>query len=134
MTARLFGPRAPGHIAVDLPWPPTVNTYWRHITIHGRARTVLSEGGRRFRQAALRRLFEHDKHHLRLPGPLSVSMRFYPPDRRKRDLDNLPKGVLDAMTHAGVWDDDSQIKRLELSMEDVDTTGLGLVCVDVDVL
>jgi hypothetical protein len=45
---------------------------------------------------------------------LSVRLLAYPPDRRIRDLDNLPKGVLDALTHAGVWGDDSQIDDLRI--------------------
>lgn len=36
------------------------------------------------------------------------------PDRRVRDLDNLPKAVLDAITAAGVWDDDGQIDFLSV--------------------
>jgi len=36
------------------------------------------------------------------------------PDRRRRDLDNLLKSLLDAITHAGIWDDDSQVKHLEI--------------------
>ncbi len=36
----------------------------------------------------------------------------YPPDRRARDLDNLGKALLDALTKAGVYGDDSQIDHL----------------------
>ena len=32
-----------------------------------------------------------------------------PPDLRKRDLDNLLKQTLDALQHAGIYLDDSQI-------------------------
>jgi crossover junction endodeoxyribonuclease RusA len=34
------------------------------------------------------------------------------------DLDNLPKGMLDALTHAGVWGDDSQIDDLQVTRQD----------------
>jgi Holliday junction resolvase RusA-like endonuclease len=43
-----------------------------------------------------------------------VVVEVYVPDRRKRDLDNLHKGILDSLTHAGVWGDDSQIDDLRI--------------------
>jgi crossover junction endodeoxyribonuclease RusA len=35
----------------------------------------------------------------------------YPPDAR-RDIDNYNKALFDALTHAGIWEDDSQVKRM----------------------
>ena len=49
-----------------------------------------------------------------LKDRLSVEITLYPPDRRKRDLDNYLKGTLDALTHAGLWEDDSQIDTLSI--------------------
>lgn len=45
---------------------------------------------------------------------LSLSILAYPPDRRKRDLDNILKSLLDALMHARVYSDDSQIDRLSI--------------------
>ena len=40
------------------------------------------------------------------PGArLSLHLHVCPPDRRARDLSNLPKALEDALTHAGVWAD-----------------------------
>ena len=39
-------------------------------------------------------------------------MDAYPPDRRRRDLDNLLKCTQDSLAHAGVYEDDSQIDVL----------------------
>lgn len=49
-----------------------------------------------------------------LGGRLAVRLDAYPPDRRKRDLDNIGKAFLDALIHGGVYRDDSQIDRLEI--------------------
>jgi len=51
-------------------------------------------------------------------GWLAVEATFTPPDRRGRDVDNLAKALLDALQHAGVMRDDSQVRRLVLEMED----------------
>lgn len=101
-------------IKITLPWPPTVNTYWRHVVMNGSARTMLSKKGRQYREAAAHALmFENRGVVLRgLTDRLAVHILASPPDRRARDLDNLPKGILDALTHAEVWLDDSQIDDL----------------------
>ena len=38
----------------------------------------------------------------------------YPPDKKRRDLDNHMKALLDAITHAGLWEDDEQIDQLQI--------------------
>ncbi len=45
---------------------------------------------------------------------IGVSIVLHYPDNRRRDLDNSLKGLFDAMTHAGVWKDDSQIDKLHI--------------------
>lgn len=90
----------------DLPYPPSVNHYWRRVG----ARTLISRQGRAFRDSvcsllALRRLHP-------LEGWLKVHLQFFPPDRRRRDVDNIQKPVLDALQHAGVYHDDFQIVSL----------------------
>lgn len=98
---------------IDLPYPPSTNRLWRSV----RGRNILSEEGRQYRseglwvlqgiQATTRPAWPHT-------GRLSVTMTAYPPDNRRRDLDNLLKAVLDLLTHGGVYGDDSQIDRLTI--------------------
>lgn len=93
---------------IRLPYPPSVNHYWRRVG----ARTLISAEGRRYRKriAAIlpgRRIARFD-------GALSVHVAVHPPDRRRRDLDNVCKALLDALEHAGVYEDDNQIDHLEV--------------------
>lgn len=44
--------------------------------------------------------------------PAAVEITLFPPDARRRDIDNYNKALFDALTHAGVWEDDSQVKRM----------------------
>jgi crossover junction endodeoxyribonuclease RusA len=74
---------------------------------------MISEAGRRFQSNACAAIIEQLR---RLPKPSSslcaVEILLYPPDNRRRDIDNYTKGLFDALTHAGVWEDDSQVKRM----------------------
>ncbi len=96
---------------LTLPFPPSVNTYWRNT----RKGVLISASGRSFRSNALADIMEQLR---RAPEPITVnvavSVILYPPDKRPRDLDNYLKAAFDSLTHAGVWVDDKQIKRFEV--------------------
>lgn len=100
-------------LSITLPWPPTVNTYYRHVVIGRSPRTLISETGRRYREAV--NTLVASTAPKRLEGDLTVHVEAWFPDRRRRDLDNLLKSLLDSLTHAGVWDDDSQVVDLRIS-------------------
>ena len=92
-----------------LPFPPSVNHYWRHVG----HRTLISRTGRAYRQQLV-----HDvqRSGLRaLTGPIRIEVIATRPDRRRRDVDNLLKSLLDALDHADVYEDDSQIHDLRIS-------------------
>lgn len=102
-------------IILNLPYPPTVNTYWRNTLIHGKPRVLISEAGRKYRKAVYDAVLMAVPSQRKAPtGRLEVGIMAYMPDRRARDLDNLPKALLDALTHAGVIEDDSLIDRLNI--------------------
>ena len=104
-----------GGLAFDLPWPPSTNTYWRHTLIKGKPRVLLSQEGRVFRRAAAHALLLQGIVIKGLDGRLAVQIILHAPDRTKRDLDNFGgKAVLDAITHANVWHDDSQVDDLHI--------------------
>ena len=98
---------------LTLPYPPSVNSYWRHPSRGPLAgRHLISEDGRRYREAV--RAYVADGRTNPITGPLAVDIEAFFPDRRKRDLDNILKSLLDSLTHAGVWEDDSQIADLRI--------------------
>jgi crossover junction endodeoxyribonuclease RusA len=43
---------------------------------------------------------------------LRIDLFVYPPDNKRRDLDNICKAVLDALQHANVFADDFYIQQL----------------------
>ena len=94
---------------IKLPWPPSANRYWRHPSTGKLAgRHLISEEGRAYRKAVAQAVMLDKYQAVRMDGYLSVEIDCYPPDRRKRDLDNLLKGILDAMQKAGCYKDDNQ--------------------------
>ena len=94
---------------LTLPWPPSVNRYYRNVA----GVTKISAEGRAYRAAVVNLLAEH-RTVPPLAGAVAVDIEAHMPDRRRRDLDNLLKGLLDALTHAGLWLDDSQVADLRI--------------------
>ncbi len=113
-------------VRLYLPWPPALNNLYANV---GRRR-VLTRAGRDYKKAVAAIVAE--KRPGRVVGKLVVSIWAYPPDRRKRDLDGLFKAALDALGEAWVYEDDSQIVRLEIDLGKVVKGGMLGVCVRGD--
>ena len=107
-----------------LPYPPSVNHYW----LRNRNGSVrVSKEGVSFRQEVWLRC--RQERISGLTGRLSLSIEAFPPDRRRRDLDNLLKAVCDALQHGGVYKDDSQIDGLTIIRRGIKKGGGLLVTV-----
>lgn len=94
---------------IELPWPPTVNHYY---TV-ARGRKILSKKGRDYKEAAWLHLLSQGRYK-QLEGDVSLFIRAYPPDKRRRDIDNILKPLLDVLTTAGIYKDDSQVTDLRI--------------------
>ncbi len=92
----------------ELPYPASINHYWRRVG----PRTLISREGRRFRRNVMAILAEMGIEPL--TGKLIVDVEVFPPDRRRRDIDNVLKSLLDALEHGGAFHDDSQIVKLTI--------------------
>lgn len=100
-------------ITVTIPWPPSVNHYWR---IFGN-RKILSVEGRAFKAKALQAVtdqFGFIEPWQSLSGGIEVQLFAHPPDKRRRDIDNLTKAVLDLLTESRLIVDDSLISKLSI--------------------
>lgn len=96
--------RASAHVV--LPIPPSVNRCWRNVPGVGRVRTAHY---RAWRDAAGWEL--RAQRPPQIPGDVSISIRAGRP-RRRRDLDNIIKPVLDILVSCGVIVDDSHVVAL----------------------
>jgi crossover junction endodeoxyribonuclease RusA len=105
-------------IVLSLPYPPSVNTYWRHLSKGPLAgRSLISEKGRNYRRDVIEQLLVDRTPSVGI-ARVAVDIEARMPDRRQRDLDNIPKAVLDALTHAKFWADDGQIDDLRIWRSD----------------
>lgn len=96
-------------IELTLPWPPSNNVYYRNVD----GVMKISENGRAYRKAVAGQVLIQ-RGAKQYAGRLAVEIEAHVPDKRRRDLDNLFKSVLDSLTHAGVWLDDSQVDELSI--------------------
>jgi len=100
---------------LSLPWPPSVNHYWRH----DRGITHISAEGRAYRVAVwgiVKRSASSPKDDPSWPldGRVRIVVHTHAPDNRARDLDNILKALLDALGHAKVYLSDAQIDDLHV--------------------
>ena len=116
-------------LRLKLPWPPSVNQYWRAVAVGGRARNILSKKGREYREVVGASIKEQTEEHETTEERLRVNILASPPDRRRRDLDNILKPLLDGMEHAEVYKDDSQIDELRIARLDPSKGGSVVVVV-----
>ena len=61
---------------------------------------------------------------------LQMQVTLYPRDRRKQDIDNRIKALWDALTDAGVYNDDEQIDILIVQRGEIRKGGGCLVIID----
>ena len=111
---------------LTLPYPPSVNHYWRRVG----PQTLISREGRTFRRNVCALLGGGGMRKPPSSGRIALAMDAFPPDRRRRDLDNIQKPVLDALEHAGIYADDSQIDLLVTRRREAVPDGRLLVTVE----
>ena len=106
---------------ITLPWPPSVNMVYRSFAFINRAgkpmsRMIISKDGKAYFEMA---------QELLKGGPtfgdrrLKVVVTAHALDRRKRDLGNLDKVLMDSLQKSGVFDDDEQIDDLRFKRGEI---------------
>ena len=103
-------------VLITLPWPPSMNTYWRAFN----GRNILSAKGRQYKESAYARVLLAGCP--KFTGPCCVSIRLFPPDERRRDADNTLKPVIDCLVANGVIDGDDYriVRRIEVEWAEKD--------------
>lgn len=100
------GSNHPQGITLTLPYSPSGNTLY---PTGGDKKRHISSKGNQYRQNVYGCVLEQQGIFKPLSGPLISTIGMYPPDRRKRDLDNTFKALFDALKYSNVFHDDDQI-------------------------
>ena len=94
------------HYELYLPFPPTNNNYY----VKTKRGVFISQKGRKFRSEVEEAIAQQ------LPGAwiderILVETVYFMPDARRRDVANYSKALHDAITEAGLWEDDQLIDQ-----------------------
>jgi len=107
-------------LELGLPFPPSVNHYWGQRTFKGRTIRFIGARGKQFRKDVEKAIEPHQSHCKKFfydKPSLGIKIQVFAGDRRKRDLDNLNKALLDALEHAGAYEDDCYIDYIMMSRD-----------------
>lgn len=103
-------PQVAAEVNIVLPYPPSVNSLYRTF----RGRMLISKRGREWMKLAVHEAKTQAAGWF-VNGACSIEIRAYVPDNRRRDIDNIGKGLFDCITHAGIWKDDCQVKDMRIT-------------------
>lgn len=97
-------------IELELPYPPSVNTYWAVRKYRGRVAVGKSAKAIAWHASASAAILEAGRPTVGLAA-VKVEIVAHPP-RRSCDVDNCLKAILDALEAAGVVENDNQVAEI----------------------
>ena len=119
-------------LTIELPFPVSANAYWmiagRRLIKTKRARAYIAEVVLYWLNAKMlgARAFGEDE-----TLALAIAIH-YPVDKRKHlDTDNALKVLIDAMETAGIYQNDNQIRFIQISREEAKDKTIGGVRVNI---
>ena len=119
-------------LTIELPFPVTANAYWviagRRLIKSKRARAYIAEVTLMWLNAKSKgaKAFGEDE-----TLALAIAIH-YPADKRKHiDTDNALKVLIDAMETAGIYQNDNQIRFIQISREEAKDKTIGGVRVNI---
>jgi len=114
-------------VILELPFPPTANTYYRTVRMGKLCRVILSNRARVYKEEVAREVSTiQNNNETRfdclpfLPSDrISIDIKLYAPNRRKYDIDNRIKPLLDALAFAVVFPDDEAVDKIIVTRQEI---------------
>jgi crossover junction endodeoxyribonuclease RusA len=115
-------------IELELPMPPSANRYWRYVNgkvlKSKQARDYIKTIGDLwmvYKAQKKAKAFGKDQR-------LQIYIQVFPPNRIRRDLDNLLKVLMDSLEHAGLFTNDEQIDDIRIMRMEIYPGGKMVIC------
>ena len=107
---------------INLPFPPTVNHIWKSS---GHRRYLSKEYEAFLGMVAI--IVKRERVTYYGTKRLAVAIKLHWPNKRRGDIDNRVKAVLDSLARCKVFEDDEQVDLLAVSRENIVKGGLCVV-------
>jgi crossover junction endodeoxyribonuclease RusA len=98
-------------LRIVLPFPPSLN----NCTAVVKGRKILSSRARAYNRDC-RAIIRTSRDWTPISRALAAHVMLVPKDKRRRDAGNFDKAPLDALTRAGIYEDDAQVVRVMSEM------------------
>tara|TARA_R100000501_G_C2531737_1_gene54341 strand:- start:28 stop:402 length:375 start_codon:yes stop_codon:yes gene_type:complete len=115
-------------IELELPMPPSANRYWRYVNgkvlKSKQARDYIKTIGDLwmvYKAQKKAKAFGKDQR-------LQIYIQVFPPNRIRRDLDNLLKVLMDSLENAGLFTNDEQIDDIRIMRMEIYPGGKMVIC------
>tara|TARA_Y100000034_G_C6527503_1_gene227226 strand:+ start:89 stop:463 length:375 start_codon:yes stop_codon:yes gene_type:complete len=115
-------------IELELPMPPSANNYWRYVNgkvlKSKQARDYIKTIGDLwmvYKAQKKAKAFGKDQR-------LQIYIQVFPPNRIRRDLDNLLKVLMDSLENAGLFTNDEQIDDIRIMRMEIYPGGKMVIC------
>lgn len=104
-------------VQLSLPLPPSVNSIYRARS--GTGRRFLSKDAQMYRQMVHYELYKAGCLRASVAYPVGILIRFFPKNKKKRDLDNLLKVLLDSFVKSEFLVDDAWVHEIWISRKNI---------------
>ena len=114
-------------LTLELSYPPSLWSYYDKWGDGKKVQVRVAKQGMQYRAEVYRNRLEHLNGQCPLKGRLAMEVELWLPDRRKRDIDNPLKCLLDSFTYAKIWEDDEQVDALVIYKRGIEAPGKTIV-------
>lgn len=90
-------------LTLDIPFPPGEDAYFSRSYIDGKIQFSLTDVGRHYRRSVENAWYASNQQKVFDGRHITIRLKIYPPDKRKRMIEKIPGVVLNSIMRAGMF-------------------------------